>query len=254
VPAAVKHIAIFAQVRIKGLSSSGTIAAIVVGLACAVAGFTWVIVLLAFYVSSTFLSRFHSDAKRERTGGTVEKSGDRDMWQVAANGGVFAAMALASRLIPSPAWYAAGAGAIAASAADTWATEIGVLGKQIPRSIASLRKVPIGTSGGVTLAGLVGSAAGALFIAGAVALLGWTAKTASAAIAGGIGGSLIDSLLGATIQSRRWCPTCSIGTERAVHTCGTTTVRSGGLHWLGNDMVNFFCSLAGAFLGYLCLA
>ncbi len=249
-----KHIAIFERVRIKGLSSSGTIAAIVVGLACAVAGFTWVILLLAFYVSSTLLSRFHSDAKRERSGGTVEKSGDRDMWQVAANGGLFAALAVASRLNPSPVWYAAGAGAIAASAADTWATEIGVLGKQIPRSIVSLRRVPIGTSGGVTLAGLMGSAAGALFIAGLVTLAGWPAGTSSAAIAGGIGGSLIDSLLGATFQSRRWCPACNLGTERAVHTCGTTTVQAGGLRWLENDLVNFFCSLAGALLGYLCLA
>lgn len=210
--------------------------------------------LLAFYVSSTLLSRFHSDAKRARIGGIVAKSGDRDMWQVAANGGVFAAVALASAVRPSAAWYAAGAGAIAASTADTWATEIGILARQIPRSIISMRRVPTGTSGGVTFAGLAGSGAGSLFVAGLTMVLGWPTVTAAAAIAGGIGGSLMDSMLGATLQIKRWCPTCELGTERAIHACGTTTVRAGGLSWLENDTVNFLSSVTGAILGYLCLA
>jgi len=250
----VKLIAIFAQVRIKGLSSSGTIAAIAAALLCAAAGWTWLILLLAFYVSSTLLSRFHSDAKLARAGNVVAKGGDRDMWQVAANGSVFTAVALLSALTHSPALFGAGAGAIAASAADTWATEIGTLSSQIPRSIISLERVPVGTSGGITLAGLAGSAAGALFIGVAAIILGWPLKVGAAALIGGLAGSLIDSILGATLQSRRWCTTCDLGTERVVHTCGTTTLPAGGLGWMENDLVNFFCSLAGALLGYLSFA
>ena len=249
-----KLIAIFAQVRIRGLSGSGTIAAIVAGFACLAAGWTWVVMLLGFYVSSTLLSRFHTETKRERAGKVVEKGGDRDMWQVAANGGVFAALAIAATVTRSPALFGAGAGAIAASSADTWATEIGLLSRQAPRSIVSMRQVPAGTSGGVTLAGLAGSLAGSLFIALVAVLLDWPARAAMAAVVGGLGGSLADSLLGATLQNRRWCPACGLGTERAVHACGTTTVSAGGLSWVRNDAVNFFCSLAGAFLGYLTFA
>ena len=50
--------------------------------------------------------------------------------QVLANGGVFALAALLGAVLGSP-WPAAGSraalGALAASAADTWATEIGTL-------------------------------------------------------------------------------------------------------------------------------
>ena len=246
-----KLIAIFAQLRIRGLSESGTIAAIVAGFACLAGGWTWVVMLLAFYVSSTVLSRFHTDAKRERAADIVEKHGDRDMWQVAANGGVFAALAIAVAVTHSPTLFGAGAGAIAASSADTWATEIGILSRQAPRSIISMRHVPAGTSGGVTLAGLAGSLAASLFVALVATLVGWPGSVATSAVAGGLGGSLVDSLLGATLQNRGWCTTCALGTERAVHGCGTTTVSAGGLSWLRNDLVNFLCSLTGAFLGYL---
>ena len=97
-----KLIAIFARVRIRGLSTSGSIAALAIGAVCIAAGWTWLIILLAFYVSSTFLSRLGDDARRERAGGIAEKSGDRDVWQVAANGGVFTALALASTVRQSP--------------------------------------------------------------------------------------------------------------------------------------------------------
>ena len=249
-----KLIANFAQVRIKGLSSSGTPAAIAAGAACIAAGWTWLAMLLVFYVSSTLLSHYRRDTKRFRSRDVVEKSGDRDMWQVAANGGVFAVLALASAIRPEQAWYAAAAGALAASTADTWSTEIGMLARQVPRSIVSFKPVPAGTSGGITFAGLLGGAAGALFIGTVAVLFGWPRLAFCAALVGGIGGSIVDSNLGATAQSRRWCATCNISTEQRVHVCGATTQPAGGIAWLGNDLVNFFCSLSGALLGYLCLA
>jgi len=249
----VKLIAIFARVRIRGLSASGSIAALAIGAACIAAGWTWLIVLLAFYVSSTILSRLGHDARRARAGSIAEKSGDRDIWQVAANGGVFAALALVSAVHPSPVLYAAAAGAIAASTADTWATEIGTLARQLPRSIVSFQRVPTGTSGAVSLPGLAAAGAGAVFIAIVAIGIGWPGNVATAAAAGGIGGSLIDSVLGATLQRRRWCTMCNVGTERAVHDCGSPTVPAGGIPWLGNDLVNLCCSAAGALLGYLTL-
>lgn len=237
----------------RALSASGTIAAIAVATACSAAGWSWAWILIAFFVSSTILSKAGEESKRARIGNVVEKGGERDAWQVLANGGAFAAIALASLIWPASIWHAAAAGAIASSTADTWSTEIGTLSRSDPRSIISGINVAPGVSGGITILGTIAQILGAAFISAIVYAFGWGDRAAVAAIIGGIGGSLIDSVLGATIQGTRWCLHCQRGTERAVHTCGTLTVHSKGLTWLGNDVVNFLSSVGGAMLGLLCL-
>ena len=74
------------------------------------------------------------------------------------------------------------------------------------------------------------------------------------AVAGGMGGSLLDSLLGATVQAIYWCDRCGKETEQQLLRCGTVTRQMRGLPWLGNDMVNFIASLAGAALAALSAA
>ncbi|MEO8193362.1 MAG: DUF92 domain-containing protein [Gemmatimonadales bacterium] len=237
----------------RSLSASGALAAVAVATACAAAGWSWAWMLIAFFTSATLLSKFGEGAKRARTGDIVEKGGERDVWQVLANGGVFAALAIASLAWPSVLWQAAGAGAIAASTSDTWATEIGTLSSAVPRSIITRTRVPPGTSGGVTPIGTITGLAGAIFIAIVALLAGWPLRAACAAIVGGFAGSLVDSIVGASIQRKRWCEQCGHGTERAVHTCGTVTMPAGGFRWLGNDLVNLVSTIGGACLGSLCL-
>lgn len=237
----------------RALTSSGAVAAVVVATACVAGGWDWAAILIAFFLSSTALSQMGEETKRSRTSSIVEKGGERDAWQVLANGSVFAVAAAGSIIWPSVAWQLAGAGAIAAATSDTWATEIGTLFGREPRSIVSWQRVETGTSGGVTLPGILAAAAGSTFIALISFLAGWPPKTACAALAGGFGGSLIDSVLGASVQARRWCARCDRGTERAVHVCGTVTSFSGGIRWLDNDFVNLVCSLSGALIGLMCL-
>lgn len=190
--------------------------------------------------------------KRAVTGDVVEKGTERDAVQVLANGGVYAALAIAYAGAPQTGIMAAAAAALAASTADTWATEIGTLSRHSPRDILSFRPVAPGTSGGVTLAGTLASIGGALFIAMIAMILGWPRIAAFAALIGGLAGSLADSILGSTAQEKMRCPQCERGTERAIHSCGTITVRSGGIPGLGNDMVNFLSSIAGAIVGSIC--
>lgn len=238
----------FAARRARSLSSGGAAAAVVVGVACVAAGWAWGGLLIAFFVASTALSRYRAAQKEARTGGVVAKGGERDAVQVLANGGLFALAAVGSLVHPSPLWLAAGGGALAAATADTWGTEIGTLAGRPPRSILDGHLVPPGTSGGVTSVGTIGSLAGAAF----VALLAWLAAreapTALAILAGGFGGAVADSLLGATLQARRWCDRCDMGTERDVHDCGAPTRAAGGVRWLGNDAVNALSGVAGAIL------
>ncbi len=243
---AIAGIVIFVARRQRALSSGGAAAALVVGTICAAAGWNWAILLATFFVSSNALSRYRRAAKTELVEAVVEKGGERDMWQVLANGGVFAALAAGSLIHPSATWLPAGVGAIAAVTADTWATEIGTLSATPPKLITTGKLVAPGTSGGVTWLGTLGGLVGACCIAAVTLVGGWGDRAAIAAIAGGVGGTLADSLIGATVQRRRWCEQCDKPTERLVHSCGTTTRPSGGLAWLGNDFVNLISSLTGA--------
>jgi uncharacterized protein (TIGR00297 family) len=179
----------------------------------------------------------------------VAKGGARDAVQVLANGGVFGLAALGSLVAPSPAWAAAGAGALAAAASDTWATELGTLVGGAPRSLRGWRPVPVGTSGAVTAAGTLASVAGALCLGAAAGLLGWPRRVAVAAAVGGLAGSAVDSMLGAALQARRRCAVCGEMTERAIHSCGGATVAAGGVAWLDNDRVNLVSTLVGAAVG-----
>jgi uncharacterized protein (TIGR00297 family) len=231
--------------RAHTLATSGAIAASLVGTISMAAGWSWGALLIAMFVSASTLSRVGERQKAERTGGIVEKSGERDAAQVLANGGVYTAAALGSLIGAAPVWYAIGAGALAASAADTWATEIGTLTRTAPISMVSGKSVAPGTSGGISLLGTVASVGGALFIGVIGTLAGWPVPFA-AIVLGGVAGALADSLVGATLQARRWCDLCEVSTERAVHSCGTQTRHSGGLAGLDNDAVNALCSGVGA--------
>jgi uncharacterized protein (TIGR00297 family) len=232
--------------RARSLDASGAGAAIVVGTASVAAGWDWGALLMLFFITSTLLSRVGRVAKEARTGAIVDKGGQRDAVQVLANGGVFAACAAAFALHPSPAWQALAIGALAAATADTWATEIGTLAGRVPRSIASFRVVPPGTSGGVTMPGTLASVAGAAVIGAGAAMFRWPATIAWWAVIAGVAGAVGDSVLGALWQARRWCEACNILTERRVHPCGTTTVPAGGLPWLDNDSVNALSTVLGA--------
>ena len=236
--------------RAGSLRASGTVAAAIVGTVAVAAGWAWGALLIVYFVLASALSRLGGDAKAARTAAIVAKGGARDATQVLANGGAFAVAALATLLGgPSPLWAGLGIGALAASSADTWGTEIGTLVGGPPRTLVGWRRVPAGTSGGVTAWGSIASLAGALFVGGMARLLGWSIPIAAAAVAGGVAGALADSLLGATVQQRRWCERCNEGTEHVEHGCGARTVHRGGLRWLENDRVNLFASLVGAIVG-----
>ena len=105
-------------------------------------------------------------------------------------------------------------GAVACCNGDTWASELGsVLTNSQPVLITSLRPVPRGTNGGVTLAGLVSSALGGLVVglahyAGIIltSVRGDLSRAPSQlwviflGALGGLLGSVVDSLLGASLQ------------------------------------------------------
>jgi uncharacterized protein (TIGR00297 family) len=238
--------------RLHALRPSGAAAAWLSGSVAVAAGWDWGLYLVVYFVAASALSRYRATEKARLSQGRVARSGARDAVQVAANGGVYVIAASAYLLDPGATAIAAGAGALAASAADTWGTEIGSLSRMPPRSIVTFARVLPGTSGGVTLLGLTASLAASLFAAAIAMLVGWPGVAAVAAIIGGMIGSLSDSLLGATVQARWWCDSCAGQTERRIHGCGLATRHVGGWRWLNNNGVNLAATVAGAAAGAVC--
>jgi uncharacterized protein (TIGR00297 family) len=170
---------------------------------------------------------------------------------VAVHGGIFGLSALLSLAAPWAGWSAIAAGSLGAAMADTWSTEIGTLVGGTPHLITTGRVVPAGTSGAITLPGSLGAVAGAAVLALVARAVGWSSKIALAAFVAGIAGALADTLIGALIQSRRWCDACSSATEQRVHHCGTATRHHGGLAWLDNDGVNLACAAVGGVVAWM---
>lgn len=227
-----------------GLTGSGLVAALLTGIAAIAAGAAWLILLLLYFGAATTVSRFRRDAKVRKAGGLLEKAGSRDATQVLANGGAFAAGAVMYALTREPAWAAFAAGALAASSADTWATELGLLSRAVPRSIVTAKPVQAGASGGVTLAGTGAGILGALLVSAGAHLLELEVPL-GALLIGGVVGMLADSIIGATVQEQRWCRACDRGTERLVHGCGSPSEFIGGVPGLRNDLVNALATLFG---------
>jgi uncharacterized protein (TIGR00297 family) len=235
----------------RSLSPSGALGAVVVGtVTFGLGGLSWGTALVAFFVSSSALSHYRRTAK-ESVAGDFAKGGERDLGQTLANGGAGALIASLAAAAPHPALLHAFAGALATVTADTWATELGVLGRRRPRLVTTWQPVEPGTSGGISLPGTLAAAAGALFIGLVLFAVEpdaapWLVPAAAAA---GLIGCTADSLLGATVQAMYWSERRAKLTERRSEPDGTSNRLVRGLSWVGNDLVNFLSSLAGAAVG-----
>jgi uncharacterized protein (TIGR00297 family) len=243
--------------RVHSLNKSGAIAAIVTGtIIFGVGGWTWAILLLTFFITSSALSR----AFKKRKQGLDEKFSkghERDAGQVFGNGGIATAFAALHFFFPNELWPWLGfAAALAAVNADTWGTELGVLNPSPPRMITNLSKVvDKGTSGGISLIGTLAALAGSALIGILAASLYPITDPVSIFLIvtlSGLAGALFDSFLGATIQAMYYCPTDKKETEKhPVHTCSTPTIHIRGWKWLGNDWVNFSCGAFGVVVTFL---
>jgi len=238
--------------RRGSLSRSGWLGAVITGtLTFGFGGWTWGLTLIVFFVTSSALSHFRQAQKQQIAGEKFEKSGRRDLFQTLANGGAGAALALIYGLAgQSQALLACFCGVMATVTADTWATELGVLSPTPPRMIINRRIVAPGTSGGVSTYGLAASAAGALIIGvsaylfGALELGVWLPVLVPAAGLAGLAGSLVDSLLGATVQAI-YLARDGGETERRADSSGRPSAALRGWRWMNNDLVNFISSLVG---------
>ncbi len=200
------------------LTWDGSIAAFAVGLVIGVLGdVTWLLLLL-FFLLSSFLATRYRFALKEALGVQEGKRGERRSTNVLANGVAPVAVSLLSYfsiLIPRDLGGLVFISVLAVAGADTLASEIGVLSPNA-YLISTGERVSPGTDGGVSVLG----EACALVAAAYTAIFGWLVLGVLAPLFSlpatmpsgsvllllpmvvGFLGCQIDSVLGATLERR----------------------------------------------------
>lgn len=238
----------FAAYRKKSLTLDGSVGATLMGtIIYATSGLFGTAVMILFFISSSLLSHFKKGLK-EKVIRQFEKTGRRDVFQVFANGGVGLIYSMLFYITKNAAFLLMMAISFATANADTWATELGVLNRDNPISLRTFRRVEKGTSGAISLQGTAAALFGAMFIAVFAALgfklaglrmPGFTFFQSFILVtAGGFAGSLIDSILGATVQGVYYSDEIEGETEKSMYN-GRPTVLIRGFKFVNNDIVNF---------------
>jgi len=179
-------------------------------------GLNYLALMLSFLFLGVIATRYEHDIKRDM--GIYEH--ERGWENVLSNGlapTIFAALSPVIGPVPFMA-------SLAATTSDTFASEIGVLGKGKPLSLENLKEVKPGTSGAISMMGTIASLVGATLI-GILGMFLFETSPLTALFIGVAGfiGSFVDTIFG-------------IFEEKGIGTKGTT---------------NFVCSLTGGLIGYL---
>ncbi|MDV0442985.1 hypothetical protein McpCs1_03510 [Methanocorpusculaceae archaeon Cs1] len=188
--------------RAKTVDASGVFAAVLFGIILITfAGVPWFLIVISFFILGSFFTKYRY-AEKVFLGVEQGKSGRRGYLNAFANALVGVAGAILFGITGNEIFIALFLGCIATATADTLASEIGVTGGT-PYMITTLRPVPAGTNGGVTVLGELACLLGATIICGLAFLLDvapWYICVIG--IIAGFVGTNVDSLIGALIENK----------------------------------------------------
>ncbi|XP_027174840.1 protein PGR [Coffea eugenioides] len=260
VAAFISSIIAFRAYRKKSLDLSGALAGFIVMTLHIAVNFRFGAMLLVFFFTSSKLTKYGEETKR-KLDAEFKEGGQRNWIQVLSNSGIASLLVLVAWKLTGhqdkcldskesgSMVYLVGAiiGHYCCCNGDTWSSELGILSDEQPRLITTLKPVRRGTNGGVTKAGLLAAAAAGSVIGWAFVLPGYLITTCSLDVAlkqllvipisalAGVSGSVIDSLLGATLQFSGFCSV----RNKVVEKPGPTVKKISGLSILDNNAVNF---------------
>ncbi len=208
----------------KLLDTTGTVVSTIMAiLIITVLGLKYLIILISFLVSASLVSRIGKDTKNKL--GQYENT--RTTKNVLANGlvPIIIVVLYGLGILPYDIALYGYIGSISAATSDTFSSEIGMLSKEKPKLITTLKEVEPGTDGGITILGLLGGILGGLLI-GIVAfiLIKQDFLIIIISIISGLAGNLFDSLTGALFERR---------------------------NILSNEHVNLLCTIVGGITGIL---
>ncbi|KAJ9168411.1 hypothetical protein P3X46_019938 [Hevea brasiliensis] len=255
--------------RRKSLDLSGAVTGFLVMTIHFAINYSFGAILLAFSFSSSEITKVGEEKKR-RIDADFKEGGQRNWIQVLFNSGMSTVLAVVfwklsglqdkcldtkeSTVITS--LIGGIIGHYSCSNGDTWSSELGVLSDAQPRLITTFKPVRKGTNGGVTMVGLVAAAAAGSVIGLTFVLFGFFTRSCEYDVAlkqilviplaamAGLCGSLIDSLLGATLQFSGFCTV----RNKVVGKPGPTVKKISGLNFLDNNAVNLVSILLTSLL------
>lgn len=255
--------------RRKSLDLSGAVVGFIVMTIHIAVGFRFGALLLVFFFTSSKLTKVGEEKKR-RLDADFKDGGQRNWVQVLSNSGISTVLVVIvwkltgwqdkcldskeSTLITS--LIGGIIGHYSCCNGDTWSSEIGVLSDAQPRLITTFKPVRKGTNGGVTRTGLLAATAAGSVIGITFVLFGFLTTKCTSTVAlkqllviplsalAGLCGSVIDSLLGATLQFSGFCTI----RNKVVGKPGPTVKRISGLSILDNNAVNFVSILLTSLL------
>ena len=238
-----------AAVLLDTIDARGFLASVTVGFAIIYGGgVQWFAIVAVFFILGVAFTLYKYGYKR-KIGAAQGKGGARNWPHILANGGLASVLAIWNIASPDPSLAAMFLGAISTSAADTAATELGLLSKSRPRLITHPSKIVLpGTSGGVSALGFLGAGFASLVIGALAVPLGLLSNTyviIPLCLLGGVFGAVVDSLIGAGVQRKGYCVICLKPTEVLKH-CGEKTIPTTGNPLVENNVVNVLSTVAGA--------
>ncbi len=233
----------------KQLNLGGTIGAFLLGLSIILAfGFGGLAIYLFFVVGAAVLSKLNNKNELyEEAESIQEKSGKRDFAQVFANGGIGFILACIYLLSPNPLILVMFGASVAEAVSDTFAGEVGLLTRSRVVSILTGRPLKPGLSGGVSLMGTLAALIGSFLIAVLwysvyyKPALGTISYIAVITLAGFVG-SIVDSILGLTIQAQYYDKSSDRIVEKE-YLDGKKLPLVRGFRIINNDKVNFISNL-----------
>jgi uncharacterized protein (TIGR00297 family) len=199
----------------KALDLFGSVFMIIMGIIIIfTAGANWLMLIFIFLILGLISTKYKHQYKKDI--GVYE--GTRSLKNVISNGIVPFIMAAFGN-------YGGFIGSIATATADTLASEVGVV--EQPRLITTLKKVPPGTDGGISVVGTAAGIIGAGVIGVSAYILGIFPDpyiTLKISIIAGTVGCFVDSILGAVLERR---------------------------NYISNEYVNLIATITGAALGII---
>jgi uncharacterized protein (TIGR00297 family) len=224
-PAVATNLVLAVTFRNAGVvDRSGMVAGFLVGvLTWIFGGWQAFLVLTTFFVLGSLTTR-SGRKRKDRLGVAQGKKGARSARHALANCGVAVALGVLGATAPVPGLFLlAIVCAYATAAFDTVSSELGQAYGGRPLLITTLRPVPVGTDGAITLLGTLAGAAAAAVVGAVACLTGLIPMVEMPRVLlAAFVGSSADSLLGATLERR-------------------------GL--MNNEAVNFSNTLVGALTG-----
>eukprot|EP00262_Sarcandra_glabra_P000937 TRINITY_DN1096_c0_g2_i1.p1 TRINITY_DN1096_c0_g2~~TRINITY_DN1096_c0_g2_i1.p1 ORF type:complete len:288 (+),score=30.96 TRINITY_DN1096_c0_g2_i1:78-941(+) len=253
----------------KALDPSGAFLGFVVMAVHIAVGYRFGALLLVFFFTSSMLTKV-GEEKKGKIDVDFKEGGQRNWLQVLANSGIATCLTLGIGYMTN--WedkcldskehafitclIGGVIGHYACCNGDTWSSEIGMLSNGQPRLITTFKPVRKGTNGGVTTTGLLAAAAAGTVVGVTFVLFGLFTAKCSGGIAlkqllviplsalAGLCGSLIDSLLGATVQFSGFCSV----RNKVVGKPGPTVKKISGVSILSNNGVNLVSVLLTSIL------